>query len=140
GLIEDAAERLELAGLNLRAGAKARNSTAYALAVRCYRNAVDLLGPDAWEKSAQLASDAHRRLAEALCLAADYPAAFDVLGEALLHAVSNAERAKLHALQANAYGSMGQVQEALALGRDAIESFGVELPADPAVAERVLQQ
>src|SRR5690606_18315014 len=67
-------------------------------------------------------------------------AAFDVLGEALLHAVTNAERAKLHALQANAYASMGQVQEALALGRDAVESFGVELPADPAVAERVLEQ
>src|SRR5690606_15442994 len=78
--------------------------------------------------------------AEALCLTGEYPAAFDVLGEALLHAVTNAERAKLHALQANAYASMGQVQEALALGRDAVESFGVELPADPAVAERVLEQ
>jgi len=47
-LIVDRAERWHLADLNVRAGAKARDATAYELAVRCFRNAAALLGKEGW--------------------------------------------------------------------------------------------
>src|SRR5690606_37827199 len=100
----------------------------------------ELLGGErAWEENYALAQEAHVRLAEGLCLVADYQGAFAVIERALAHAVSIADRAKLYAIKTNGLGSMGQVAEALACGRAALEGFGMELPEDAARAEQLLQ-
>ena len=134
-LVEDAAERTRLAEFNIRAGVKARNATAYAVAVRNYENAVALLGGErAWQKNPALAMEAHYRLAEGLCLTADYDAAFRTIDGALAHAQARTDQARLHALQVNTHLSQGRMPEALACGRDAAQALGVDLPMQ---AERV---
>jgi predicted ATPase/signal transduction histidine kinase len=138
-LIRDPEERLRLAEFNLRAGIKARNSTAYSIAVHCYRNAIALLAANAWTDNYALVFEAHVRLAEALCLIADYAAAFRLIDETLLHAASVTDRAKLHALKVITHLSMGQMPDALACGRRAAEEFGIELPDDAARAGSMLQ-
>ena len=77
-LIVDRAERWQLADLNVRAGAKARDATAYELAVRCFRNAATLLGNEGWAERYDAQCDVHQRLAESLGLVADYHGAFAV--------------------------------------------------------------
>jgi predicted ATPase/signal transduction histidine kinase/tRNA A-37 threonylcarbamoyl transferase component Bud32 len=138
-LIEDRDERLRLAELNIRAGTKARNSTAYALAVRSFEHAIDLLGPETWTEHYALGSDAHARLAESLCLTADYAAAFAVIDSALEHTVSAIDRAHLYTLRTSVHLSMGQMPEALACGRQAAALFDIDLPEDRAQVQRMLQ-
>ena len=75
-LIDSRTERLRLAKLNLLAATRARNSTAYDLATRTCRSAIELLGWDAWEENYALAFEAHLRLAECQALLADFEGAF----------------------------------------------------------------
>ena len=132
-LIGDRDEQRRLAELNLRAGAKARDSTAYDLAVRCFRKAVDLLGARAWRECYELQADAHRRLAETLCIT-DVAATFEVINRALEHAKSLIDRAKLYTLEVGTLITIGRMPEALAIGRRAARLFEVELPEE---SERV---
>ena len=138
-LIEEPAQKLELAEFNLRAGVKARNSTAHSIAVRSYHNAISLLGERAWTKHYALVYEAHVRLAEALCLTADYAAAFRLIDEALPLAASVTDRTKLHALKVVTHLSMGQMPEALACGVRAAGELGIDLPDDATSAERMLR-
>ncbi|HEY5568329.1 MAG TPA: AAA family ATPase [Gammaproteobacteria bacterium] len=139
-LLDDRTEKVRLAELNIRAGIKARNSTAYSLAVRNFQSAVALLGGEqAWTDHHALACEAHTKLAEGLCLTADYEAAFTIIDSAVARAVAVTDRAKLYALKVITYLSMGQMPEALGCGRRAAEELGMELPEQAEQIERVLQ-
>src|SRR5690606_38343979 len=138
-LIEDRAERRRLAEFNLRAGTKARNSTAYRLAVRSYRHALALLDGDDTAKADALRRELRMKLAEALCLTADYAGAFELIDRALEHAADATERTRLHALKVVTYLSMGRRPEAREWGRRAAEERGLELPAEPERALALLE-
>jgi predicted ATPase/GAF domain-containing protein/tRNA A-37 threonylcarbamoyl transferase component Bud32 len=138
-LLEDPAEKLELAELNLRAGTKARDSTAYGLAVVSFRTAIELLGDGAWKDRYAPMSDAHLRLAESLCLTADYAGAFAALDGALEHASSVTDKAKVYTIKTSVLLIMGRIPEALECGRSAARMFGVELPDQPEQVRALLQ-
>ncbi|MCA9713680.1 MAG: AAA family ATPase, partial [Myxococcales bacterium] len=63
-LIDDAAERLRVAGYNLRAGRKAQRACALVLADEYYSCGVDLLPEDAWRRASAIAFELHCGLAE----------------------------------------------------------------------------
>jgi predicted ATPase/signal transduction histidine kinase len=138
-LIDDSAERLQLARLNIEAGTKARKSVAYELAVRNFRHAVELLGDEAWSEHYELALDAHMKLAESLCVTADYRGAFDVVDRATERTASTRDQCKLLTLKIHAHLGVDQMPQALACGRRAAALFGMELPEDPERIECVLQ-
>ncbi|HUF74456.1 MAG TPA: EAL domain-containing protein [Gammaproteobacteria bacterium] len=139
-LIEAPAERLRLADLNLRAGRKAKDSTAYSAAVRSFEAAVALLGGEhAWRDHYELARDAYVKLAESLALSARYDEAFRIIDAALVETESLTERAKLLALKINTHLSQGQMADALRCGRQGAEILGVDLPVDAASLDNVLQ-
>jgi hypothetical protein len=96
-VIDEPGERLRLATLNLRAGTRAKNSTAYALGVQAFRVGIELLGAGAWSGRYETAYELHSKLAECLCLTGDYPAALAVLDDAAAHARAGADLSKLHA-------------------------------------------
>ena len=139
-LIGDRAERQRLAELNVRAGAKARDATAYELAVRCFRHAADLLGAEGWTERYELTEDVHERLAESLGLIADYHGAFAVLDAALEHARSMIDRAKLYTIKTSVLLIMGRIPAALACGRDAARMFSIDLPEEREQVRARLQQ
>lgn len=138
-MIDAEDERRRLAEICIRAGRKARKSTAYALAVRCLRNAVDLLGQGAWVARYEQIYEASSRLAESLCLNADYAEALAAIDEASTHS-RPLDRARLETLKIVVYLSMGDMPEALVCGRRAAALFGVDLPTDDAEIDRMLQQ
>jgi predicted ATPase/signal transduction histidine kinase/tRNA A-37 threonylcarbamoyl transferase component Bud32 len=138
-LITDDAERLRVAELNIRAGVKARDATAYDLAVRAFRHAVDLLGPAAWHDRYDIVCDLHQRLAESLGLVADYDGAFEVLDAALQHAKSKIDRTKLYTIKTSVLLIMGRIPAALACGREAARMFGVDLPEEREQVRALLQ-
>ncbi|HZF31562.1 MAG TPA: AAA family ATPase [Gammaproteobacteria bacterium] len=139
-LIVDRGERLRLAELNVRAGMKARDATAYELAVRCFRYAVDLLGDQAWADRYELVADVHQRLAESLGLVADYNGAFTVLDAALARATSMIDKAKLYTIKTSVLLIMGRIPAALACGRDAARMFSVDLPEEKEQVRALLQR
>jgi signal transduction histidine kinase len=127
-LVADAAERRRVAELNLRAGGKARAATAYDLAVRCLRHAVELLGEAAWTSDYGAMYEAHARLVECLVLTADYDAAFAAIDLALERTQSVIDRARLLMHRTSVYLGMNRMPEALSCGRDAARLFDVDLP------------
>jgi predicted ATPase/signal transduction histidine kinase/tRNA A-37 threonylcarbamoyl transferase component Bud32 len=139
-LLEDAAERTLLADLNRRAGVKARDATAYDLAVSSFRVASELYGEDAWETRYAVQFDTHRRLAEALGLAGDPHGALDVIDRALERAASLIDRTHLSAVKTNVLLKMGSIPEALACGRAAARAFGVDLPERPEEVRALLER
>jgi predicted ATPase/C4-dicarboxylate-specific signal transduction histidine kinase/tRNA A-37 threonylcarbamoyl transferase component Bud32 len=139
-LIRDEAERRRLAELNRRVGMKARDSTAYSLAVRSFRTAVELAGPRAWQQEYAAQYDTHRRLAEALGLTADAAEALPVIDTALQHATSLVDRASLSAVRTNVLQMLGRLPEALACGRAAAREFGIDLPDQPEQVRAMLQR
>lgn len=138
-LIEDPAERRRVAEANLRAGSRARRSTAYALAARFLAVGLELLGDEVWREDYALAMPAHLELAESLALAARFAPAFDVIDRALERARTNLDRANLYALKTSVYLSLGDMPEALACGRRAARLVNVHLPEEPAEIERTLE-
>lgn len=136
-LIDSRAERLRLAKLNLQAASRARNSTAYDLAVRASRGTIELLGWDAWTEHFAMALEAHMILAECLTLIADFEGAFRAIDAALPHVRSPADTGRLQAARTHTFLSMGDMTGAVACGRHAAQLFGLDLPEKP---ERVREQ
>jgi predicted ATPase len=139
-IMGDAAERHRLADLNRRAGIKARDATAYDLAVTSFTTAIELDGAGAWRDRYGIQFDTHRRLAEALGLTADAAGALRVIEQALEHAASLIDRAQLSAIKTNVLLIMGRIPEALACGRAAAREFGVALPERPDEVRALLQR
>jgi len=139
-LIVDRAERWQLADLNVRAGAKARDATAYELAVRCFKNAATLLGNEGWAERYDAQCDVHQRLAESLGLVADYHGAFAALDAALEHARSLIDRTKLYTIKTSVLLIMGRIPAALACGREAARLYGIDLPEEREQVRARLQQ
>jgi predicted ATPase/signal transduction histidine kinase len=139
-LMVEETERLKLAELNRRAGTKARDSTAYALAVRSFEIAIELDGERAWKDRYAVHFDVHRRLAEALSLTADAAGALLVIDRALEHAASATDRTNLSAIKTNVLLGMGRIPEALACGRDAARQFDIDLPEQAEQVRALLQR
>jgi predicted ATPase/signal transduction histidine kinase len=139
-LIPGHAERTRLAELNLRAGVKARDATAYDLAVRCFEQAIGVLTEAGWRDRYDMQFDLHERLSESLGLVADYNGAFKVVDEALEHAVSVIDKAKLYTVKTNVLLIMGRIPAALACGREAARMFNVDLPEEKEQVRALLQR
>ena len=139
-LIEGRAERLRLARLNLLAATRARNSTAYDLATRACGSAIELLGWDAWGENYSLAFEAHLRLAECQALMADFEGAFRTLDAATPNVRAPADSGRLQTARTHTFLSMGDMTGAIACGRQAAQSLGLELPERPEMVREQLQQ
>ena len=138
-LIDSRSERLRLARLNLLAATRARNSTAYDLAMRANRSVIELLGWDAWGENYALAYEAHTKLAECQALMADFEGAFATIDAALPHARGIANRGQLLTVRTHTYLSMGDMTGAVACGRQAAKLFGLDLPERPELVREKLQ-
>ena len=138
-LIDSRTERLRLVKLNLLAATRARNSTAYDLATRACRSAIELLGWDAWGENYALAFEAHLRLAECQALIADFEGALAGIDSALGSARSAADKGRLLTVRTHTFLSMGDMTGAVACGRQAVQLFGLDLPEAPEQVRERLQ-
>ena len=129
-LVTDLDERLRLAGLNLRAAARARTSSAYDTMVKHLRAARPLLGDDAWREHYQTCYEAHLRLADGLYLSSDIAGAFAVADEAAANVQSPLDLVPLVGLKTDMYVSLGQLPRALACALEGVSRFGLSLPGD----------
>jgi len=130
GLITDPAERTRLAGLNLKAGGKAKDSTAYAAAVSYLGTGLELLDDDAWSADYGLAYALHLEQMECQYLSRDFAEAERLFEIIIVKAASRIDKAKAYKTMLVLYTTSRPPKEAIELGLKALEMFGIKIPID----------
>jgi len=127
-LIREPEEREQLVTLNLVAGSRAKNSTAYASARYYLAQAIPLLAPDAWQRRYNETFELFLLLSECEYLVGNFAVA-DTLFETILgRAESDVDKAKVWSLRIKLYQVAGKYDEGLAVAREALSHFGVTFP------------
>ncbi|MCL1464103.1 trifunctional serine/threonine-protein kinase/ATP-binding protein/sensor histidine kinase [Argonema galeatum] len=130
GLITQAEEREALARLNLAAGQKARNSTAYSAARSFVQIGIDLLTPDCWQNQYELTLNLYVAAAETAYLNADFDGMEEMADIVLRSAKTILDKVKIFEIQINALTTQSQMLEAIAVGTNALAQLGIELPCE----------
>ncbi len=126
-LITDSAEQLELAQLNLRAGHKAKASTAHDSAVRYLTSGVALLPSDGWHSQYDLALRLHIEKAEAEYLAIAFESATETANTALHHAATLLDQVSVYELQMQIHIAQLQMLQAVDIGLHVLEKLKIPL-------------
>ncbi len=133
GAIERAEERLLLAEMNLKAGLRAKASTAYEPAAELLSSGIRLLAGGGWDEAPRLAFSLHFERVECEFLSGRFEVAESLFGELLERARSGLERASVHNLRIVLYSTLGKFADAVAAGREGLALFEIELTDDPEV-------
>ncbi|WP_392480868.1 AAA family ATPase [Nostoc sp. C110] len=129
-LLEEPGEREHLARLNLIAGCKAKNSTAYATAVEYLKVAMLLLPINAWQSSYDLALAVYESAAEAEYLNTNFESSKSLVEIILKNAKSPLEKVRTYEIQIQSYTAQNKFIEAIATGREALQLLDLTLPED----------
>ncbi|MEG4109356.1 AAA family ATPase [Microcoleus sp. S13_C5] len=130
-LIHQLSERSDLAQLNLEAGRKARNSTAYAAAKIYLQTGIELLTPQCWQTQYELALNLYVAAAEIAYLNGDFDGMEQIASLVLQEAQTILDRVKIYEIKIAAQTAQSKVLETIAVARDALLQLGIELPAEP---------
>lgn len=129
-LIEDPKEREQLSRLNLRAGQKAKASTAYQTATDYCSIGIELLGSTAWQFY-DLALKLHEEAAETAYLSGHFAVMEHSVKSVLQHAKMPLEQVKTYQVLIEAEKAQGNRQAAIAAGLTILYQLGVTLPEQP---------
>ena len=123
-------ERRGLAALNLEAGLRARDSTAYETARRHFAAGVAQLDDD-WEGQYDLLSKLHRQRVECIYLSGDTEAALAAFEEVSPRYRTTTQIAELSQVVMRIFQTENRVGEGVQEGLRCLGLLGVGLPADP---------
>ena len=127
--IAERSEKAALAQLNLIAGRKAKQSTAYAAAVNYL--ATGLAALDSWQNRYSLALALHEEAAEAAYLNGDFEQMSQWLADILQNATSLLDTVKAHEIQIQAHIAQDRPVEAVNTALKILSQLGVKLPQRP---------
>ena len=131
-LITDQEERTHLADLNLRAGRKAKTSTAYQPALNYFTEGTAHLPADAWKTNYDLAFALHLERAECEYLCGHFEKAEQELDRLLEWATSPLEQAEIYRIRIVQYENTSRFPEARDWGKQGLALFGIVFPEDDA--------
>ena len=130
-LIASKAEKVHLSQLNLKAGKKAQESTAYTAAKEYFMSAKDIFPGNIWqgENNYKMARDLYKNLAQVEYLNSNFQES-ELLIELAINRVKSAlERSELYYLLIELYTMQGKYLEAIQVGRIALGQLGIDFPA-----------
>ncbi|OYE06719.1 trifunctional serine/threonine-protein kinase/ATP-binding protein/sensor histidine kinase [Nostoc sp. 'Peltigera membranacea cyanobiont' 232] len=129
--IVNPSKREELAQLNLTAGNKARNSTAYEAASNYFATGIDLLATDFWKKQYQLSLELFLQRAEAETISGHFESASHLI-ETILDETDNlVDRCAAYELKMRMNIVCGEPQIAIDVALVAINLLGIKLEYEP---------
>lgn len=132
-LITASSERLQLAQLDLLAGQRARQSTAYEQAHHYLASSRELLPEDAWQTHYALTLKLSVEWMEAAYLAGDFQKATDLFSEISSRAQSALERARAASTWMAVNLHFNRPEEAIRVGREALDLLDYRLPKSVAM-------
>lgn len=127
-LIADPGERAQLGRLNLRAGRKAKGSTAYGAAAEYLSAGRGALGDDGAARDHALHWALTLEAAECEYLCGRFAEAEALFQHLLDAARSDLDRARVQSLRMKLYQVAGRYDEGVSVGQEALRLFGVEIP------------
>lgn len=132
-------EKLELARLNLEACYKAKNSTAYGLALDLVTKARNLLPKDAWEKHYDLTYAIFLESTECSFFQKKFDDIEKFSSEIMKYAKSRIDKGKLYVIKLAYYTNASQYAKVIDLGITCAELFNIKIPKNPGV-QNILQK
>ncbi|WP_310418526.1 AAA family ATPase [Chamaesiphon sp. OTE_8_metabat_110] len=136
-LVTDLRDRQRIVDLNLNAGKKARNSTAYAAANIYFQIGIELLEIDCWETQYQLTLDLHIAATEAAYLAGKLDRMEEIAAIVIRSARTILDRVEIYRIQIAVLTASGKGEEAIYTGATVLSQLGFELPTTPTEAKTV---
>ncbi|MDI1476971.1 AAA family ATPase [Polyangium sp. y55x31] len=127
-LLDDENERRAVARLLFEAGRKAQSQAAFHVAVDFYDASASLLSPPALASDPAFALGLFASRAECAYIEGHAERAEALFSEALLHAQTPLERARVHGQRLALRVSRGRYMDAIAAGREGLSELGVVLP------------
>ncbi|TFH43499.1 MAG: GAF domain-containing protein, partial [Chrysiogenales bacterium] len=128
GLMGSREERLRLARINLMAGRKAKDSTAYAEAAEFLGKGIGMMEDDAWNGEYRLVWDLHFEKAESEYLNGDFQGAFRIFDELMHRAENVIDRAKVYDRLIIMHTNTGSQRRGMERGLEALQMFGIRIP------------
>lgn len=130
-LIDSVEEREQVAEFNLRAGRRAKVSTAYVTALNLLSNGSALLREDCWVRRHELIFALELNRAECEFLTGALATAGARLEVLSAHAATTVERAAVACLRVDLYTTLGQIHRAVAVNLDYLRHLGVDWSPHP---------
>ncbi len=134
-LITEIGEREELASLNLKAGRKAKISTAYQAAIAYCQKGISLLTENSWERQYELTLQLHEEKAEATYLNGEFEEMDKLINIVLEKADTLLDKIKVYDIQIQACIAQTKLPEALNIALSVLSLFGIDFPANPSQSD-----
>lgn len=128
--ISNPVEHELLAELNLEAGIRAKETTAYPTAIDYLEKGRSSISHDAWQNQYSLAYKLHLELMECRYLNRDFAAAEQLFDILVAHAATKVDKAKAYNIMIALYAAMRTPAEAIRIGLEALMIFGIKLDID----------
>ncbi|MDM8559407.1 ATP-binding sensor histidine kinase [Candidatus Parabeggiatoa sp. HSG14] len=138
-LITAQSERDDLAQLNLKAGHKARASTAYAAASKYLTIGLELLPSDSWQTQYNLTLALHESASEAAYLSGYFSRQEQLAEVVLAKAQSLLDKVKIYEVQNQAYIAQNRQLEAVKIVLPVLEQLGVKFSDEPTQEDILLE-
>lgn len=133
--ITDVGDRNQLAQLNAIAGQKAKNSTAYSLAIKYFTTGIALLPQGSWSTHYRLALTLYEDAAEAAYLGGQSEQISLFAQPVLENAQAALDRVKVYDVMIQAAGAQNKALEAVSIALSFLRDLGLDLSANPTQAD-----
>jgi PAS domain S-box-containing protein len=130
-LLSDPNEMERAADLNLRAGRRAKASTAYVSACRYFSAGMELLGASGWARRYDLAFGLTLERAECAFLSSQFDEAEGLIAELLCRADSKVDKAAVYRLKIELHVVKSENHQAVDSALECLRLFGIDMPAHP---------
>jgi predicted ATPase/class 3 adenylate cyclase len=130
-LITDDDERLALAESNLRAGGRAKRSSAYDSALEFLGVGLEMLGADGWLRHYELTMSLTREHQQCAYLTARYDVADRCADDMLTHARDSLTVADIRAVQTRQFATLGRMDDSIRAAISGLRELGVQFPDRP---------
>lgn len=137
-IIEEPADRLRLAELNLRAGVKAKQSSAFRPAYQYLDTGIRMLPRDHWRDHYELSRDLFTEAAETAYLNGDFQNMDDKINEVLENARELLEKVVPYEIRILAFKAENRLIDAINTGIEVLRQLGEAFPAKPTMAHVML--
>lgn len=134
-IITSAEEKLELARLNLKACYKAKNSTAYGLALDLVTKARNLLPKDPWNNHYDLTYAIFLESTECSFFQKKFDDIEKFSSEIMQNAKSKIDKGKLYVIKLAYYTNASQYEKVTELGITCASLFKIKIPKNPSVLQ-----
>jgi len=132
-------QKLELVELNLQAGLKAKQSTAYETSLDYMRHATTLLEVDSWNENYTLSFQAFKEQAELEYLCAHFEMANELFHLLISKAKTNLDKALVCTIKIQLESTNDNYEEVISLGRTTLQLLNVRHNFDPSSINLTLQ-